>query len=182
MDQVSIIPNLKDLSTENTSEPLFEYLNRHSVIWIDNIHYATSKIKEISEHLTAEQNAHDEVHQIENPQIITGDYLTEKAAGFRIIEFAVPGFYQDAVQVDFKTTPQPAFNKNFTLLADNIMQQIEQGYRVYILSDNQKQIERLTSIFHDINRNIMRMAIAKKLGEKRCKLLLITEIIIMKQK
>ena len=57
----------------------------------------------------------------------------------------------DAV-VEFQTTPQPSFNKNFEILADDIIDHAEQGYDCYILSENRAQIERLDNIFHQIGR------------------------------
>ncbi|MBO5813950.1 MAG: transcription-repair coupling factor, partial [Alistipes sp.] len=57
----------------------------------------------------------------------------------------------DAV-IEFKTTPQPSFNKNFEILADDIIEHSEQGYDCYILSENRAQIERLDNIFHQIGR------------------------------
>lgn len=51
------------------------------------------------------------------------------------------------VKLKFNTTPQPSFNKNFEILADDIKAKREEGYRVYIMSESVNQIERLKSIF-----------------------------------
>ena len=56
------------------------------------------------------------------------------------------------VEIDFNTSPQPAFNKNFELLASDIKSRRKEGYSVYIMSENRSQIERLRNIFmNDIN-------------------------------
>ena len=49
--------------------------------------------------------------------------------------------------VVFDTLPQPAFNKRYELLAKDIHDRSEAGYKVCILSDNKAQIERLGNIF-----------------------------------
>ena len=54
--------------------------------------------------------------------------------------------------VGFSTAPQPKFNKNFELLADDMIRNALRGYRTYILSENKVQIERLQNIFHRIGR------------------------------
>ncbi len=54
--------------------------------------------------------------------------------------------------VEFRTTPQPKFNKNFELLADDLASAAQKGYRTYILSQNKAQVERLQNIFHQIGR------------------------------
>ena len=48
--------------------------------------------------------------------------------------------------IKFKISPQPVFNKNFELLSADIRQNIERGYKVYIFSEKNSQIERLKSI------------------------------------
>lgn len=45
--------------------------------------------------------------------------------------------------------PQPSFNKNFSLLADDIRKRNSEGYKVYISSASQDQAERIRSIFRD---------------------------------
>ena len=77
-----------------------------------------------------------------------------------------PGpFIREVQSFAFNTSPQPAFNKNFNLLAEDLLSHTENGYKNYILSDSEKQIERLTSIFQDINRRISFTALLKTLHE-----------------
>ena len=54
--------------------------------------------------------------------------------------------------ITFNTTPQPAFNRNFEMLADDIRWNGERGYTTSILSHNKAQMERLNNIFHQIGR------------------------------
>ena len=54
--------------------------------------------------------------------------------------------------VRFSTAPQPRFNKNFELLADDMIRNALRGYETYILSENKAQVERLENIFHQIGR------------------------------
>ena len=48
--------------------------------------------------------------------------------------------------VTFSITPQPAFNKNFELLTEDIRIRREQGYEIYVYSEKESQAERLRSI------------------------------------
>ena len=43
----------------------------------------------------------------------------------------------------FDFSPQPIFHKNFTLLRDTLADYIDRGYRIMVLSDSPKQIQRL---------------------------------------
>ncbi len=54
------------------------------------------------------------------------------------------------VVVEFATKPQPKFNKNFEILASDIISMEQRGYQTYIISRNKAQIERLQNIFYQI--------------------------------
>lgn len=54
-------------------------------------------------------------------------------------------------RVNFETMPQPVFHKQFDILTDDLKRHIEEGYKVYILAEQQKQLDRLEAIFDSIN-------------------------------
>ena len=66
--------------------------------------------------------------------------------GYRRIYMELPLSRQNEEAVRFNITPQPVFNKNFELLAEDIRKRLEEGYRVRIYGDKQSQLERLMSI------------------------------------
>ena len=69
----------------------------------------------------------------------------------RTLEFAEKSHFPTHVRVAFDTMPQPVFHKQFDLLTDDLRQRIEAGYHVYILSEQQKQTDRLAAIFESIS-------------------------------
>ncbi|MBQ7191249.1 MAG: transcription-repair coupling factor [Paludibacteraceae bacterium] len=56
--------------------------------------------------------------------------------------------------IAFHTEQQPLFHKNFDLLTDDLKRRLNAGYRVYILADQQKQCDRLQSVFEQLNADI----------------------------
>ncbi len=50
-------------------------------------------------------------------------------------------------KIAFDTMPQPLFHKQFDLLTDDLRKHIEEGYKVYILAEQSKQLDRLKAIF-----------------------------------
>ena len=50
-------------------------------------------------------------------------------------------------KIAFDTLPQPVFHKQFDLLTEDLRKHIEDGYNVYILAEQQKQLDRLSAIF-----------------------------------
>ena len=65
---------------------------------------------------------------------------------FRKVFLQVPLGVDPDDAVQFRISPQPVFNKNFELLTADISNKIENGYKVFIYSERNSQIERLKSI------------------------------------
>ena len=157
--QISIVPKIVNPDNDNTdfkqTESFFHFLTQDSIVWTDNLPFIIDKTNEIQEKL-------DE--QTKGNQIITKENLLEVISKFKCIEFGQNSYFKKD-EILFKTSHQPAFNKNFELLADNILQNTEKNYTTYILSDNEKQIERLDAIFNDINPEIKFEPILKTIHE-----------------
>lgn len=65
---------------------------------------------------------------------------------FRRVFLEIPLGAEPKEAVTFNITPQPVFNKNFELLAADIRKNMECGYKVFIFSEKNSQVERLKSI------------------------------------
>ena len=74
-------------------------------------------------------------------------------AGFRRIEMAVAPSLQErrkgerCTSINFSTTAQPVFHKNFELVGKTFGDYLAKGYTLYILADSAKQTDRLKAIF-----------------------------------
>ena len=75
----------------------------------------------------------------------------EECSKFRIIEFGKKGVFESQDHFEFHTEPQPVFNKNFELLSDKLVSNNINGYKTFIISESQSQIDRLRDIFAEIN-------------------------------
>ena len=62
-------------------------------------------------------------------------------------------------------SPQGIYHKNFDLISQSFTDFLERGYTLYILSDSEKQIQRLHVIFDDRHDNIMFTPVSKTLHE-----------------
>ncbi len=72
-------------------------------------------------------------------------------AGFRQLRFSSAAQADPAAgaSIDFGCSPQMIYHKNFELIADSFTKFLGEDYRIFILSDSDKQIERLKVIFED---------------------------------
>ena len=68
----------------------------------------------------------------------------------KTIEIAEKSTFATHSKIAFETIPQPVFHKQFDLLTDDLKRHIEDGYKVYILAEQQKQLDRLEAIFESL--------------------------------
>lgn len=61
---------------------------------------------------------------------------------------------QNCSLIEFFTKPQDSYHKNFELVSTVFKEKTEENYHIYILSNNEKQIRRIESIFQDRGDNI----------------------------
>ncbi len=87
-------------------------------------------------------------------KLINGSEFTMRALDFKRIEFGnKPTGIADAT-LQFDTTSQPIFHKNFDLVASSFKEYLSKGYTLYICSDSAKQAARIRDIFTDRKDNI----------------------------
>ena len=109
-------------------------------------------------------------------QLVSGQTFSRDMAGFRRIEIGHrPTGLPDAT-IAFSISPQPQFHKNFDLLQQSLEQYLADGYRLCILADSQKQLDRLKDILSEMRneklemRNGLRSTSAQsKIGRASCR-------------
>ena len=147
-ENISIVPKIVNPATENKelkqTESFFSFLPPNTTIWTDNLSFIADKALQVYAKLS-EENSKD--------LIITSDQLIQFIQDSQHIEFGQNNYF-NSHEIKFNIAHQPVFNKNFKLLGENISSSLEKGYQTYILSDNEKQIDRLENIFNDINPEI----------------------------
>ena len=74
---------------------------------------------------------------------VTGYGLQERTT----IELSDKSAFPTHTKIAFDTIPQPLFHKQFDILTEDIRKHIQDGYKIYILAEQQKQLDRLEAIF-----------------------------------
>ncbi|MFC2080967.1 transcription-repair coupling factor [Bacteroidota bacterium] len=154
-DQISLIPNLVELQADGerggqTMEPFTEFLGRDTQYWANDLAYVHDRMNDIYSRTRGARDEEDLITDLNKADyLVDGTNFTELLGSCRVIEFGQQVFYSPNESISFDTVPQPAFNKNFELLAEDLKLRAGEGYSTYILSDNQKQIDRLNAIFED---------------------------------
>lgn len=148
-DRISITSNV---SQQGKGESLLDYIPADTLLWVRDADYTLQRIEAISTEtfsdsaLIADEGDKDALKHVVEP-----DRFAESLKNMRQIRFsAAANADADASAAsDFGCTPQGIYHKNFDLISDSLLKFIGDGYTVYILSDSEKQIERLRAIFED---------------------------------
>lgn len=148
IEQVEIIPDLnKDSSLTQIS--FFEFIQPTTLVVFSDAAYIKEKLNHLyDETLTKVNEADVQVPDLHASRI-TGDVFIEQVQQFRTLEIGERTYLKPDLKIDFHTSPQPIFHKNFDLIADNLRKGLEEQYQLFIMSDSVKQTDRIASIFKD---------------------------------
>ena len=172
--QVNIIPNVTTQFEDTEKIPLLDFLSKDTVVWLKDWDVIKQKGMDQAEALQDFIDHHGgkpKVEENDPHQKNTGvdDFInvetTEKAlAAKSIIEFG----YQPHLtkeKINFNTQVQPAFNRQFQLLIENLQSFEQKGYDLFIFAEQAKQLERLHAIFTDLKTEIQFTPIVKNIHE-----------------
>ena len=156
LEQITIIPNVQDKILHESRESIFEYIPKSTTIWAKDILLSAETIdlkfnKAIEKHEEIENKSELISHLSPSEIYITQKDFITQLTNFTTIELKKTSYFKNIPEINFNTSPQPQFNKNFELLKINLISNTESGYRNYILSDNPKQLDRISQIFNDIS-------------------------------
>ena len=177
--QVTIIPNVETQFESDEKVSLLEFLPENTVIWIQDEELLKERL------LTNEEDVQlfiDTVASLGNKQADESeDKLIKK--DIRLDEFVKANEFVAELtnhhtvffgaerptdfhhEIEFNTKQQPAFNRQFDLLINDLKDWEKKGFRLNLFAENPKQLERLYTIFKDLNAEIQFNPIATSIHE-----------------
>lgn len=148
-DDVAITSNVALLAS---GQSLLDYISPSTVIAVRDVAYTVERVKAIaSSEFSESAMIADEGDARAMDQVVDADEFASHLEEFKIREFtasATPDSSASA-SLGFDCSPQGVYHKNFDLISDSFKRFASDGYSIYILSDNEKQIARLHAIFED---------------------------------
>jgi transcription-repair coupling factor (superfamily II helicase) len=155
-DHISIIPNVQTQLLQEERQSFLEFISGDTRLWFKDVQLTIDVIQKSFEKATV---SFDKILRQSGTQIVLQpDQLFENEISFQqrlklflTIEFGNRFTLSDSTIFDLSSSPQPAFNKNFELLANNLLEHQAQGYSNFIAADMPKQLDRLKEIFEEIH-------------------------------
>jgi transcription-repair coupling factor (superfamily II helicase) len=183
--QVNIIPNIETQFTTGEKVSLLNFLPDNTVIWAEDWEFIKEIIDEQEKDLQdaienksnvsasynsdAEQDELNVKGTISASDFVSAAVLEKQIELKHIVEMGNKSYfakkYSNENNVCFNIAPQPAFNRQFALLIDNLKKFESSKYNIFIFADNPKQLERLHTIFRDLNAEINFIPIPSSIHE-----------------
>jgi len=149
LERVEIIPDLNAGTPAAAKVSFAQFAGAEVSWWFYDADFVLRRVNDIRRRTLSDMEHPDEIDSL----LTSRNSLVADLSGSRI--FLLRDNLPErpaAATVKFATSPQPKFNKNFEMLADDMIRGALRGYDTYILSENKAQVERLENIFHQIGR------------------------------
>ncbi|WP_304582536.1 transcription-repair coupling factor [uncultured Alistipes sp.] len=148
LSEVAVIPDM-NAAADARRVSLAGFAGEEAAWWFYDADFVLRKVNDVRRKTVADL---DDPHRIDSLMTSRNGLLDDLAPNrLFILRDNLPERPATAT-IEFSTAPQPRFNKNFEMLADDMIGNALRGYKTYILSENKVQIERLENIFHRIGR------------------------------
>ena len=149
LDRVEIIPDLNVGAPAAAKVSFVRFAGAEAAYWFYDADFVLRRVNDVRRKTLADMEHPEAVDSL----LTSRNGLVADLTGCRVFALRDNLPERPAVEtIRFSTAPQPKFNKNFEMLADDMIRNALRGYDTYILSENKAQVERLENIFHQIGR------------------------------
>ncbi|MBK7214343.1 MAG: transcription-repair coupling factor [Bacteroidales bacterium] len=148
------MPNVQDRQLHEKREPFPEFLPEGAVLWMADTSLTLDKLEaELEKAKKVFSSLEGPIKHLEPEELFTGrEGFQRLISRFPVIEYGNRPMFSGS-KINFTTSPQPSFNKNFDLLLSNLSEHSALGIRNIILADSPKQVERIYTILDDLSKN-----------------------------
>ncbi len=148
LNQISIIPNIQQELQGEERISFLDFVSKDTVLFLNDVQLIADQMDHNFKQ-TIEKAEDEDERKIWFEKLLSGEDFAREIEDFTCAEFGQKHYFDHAKVISFRTNHQPVFNKNFDLLAENLIDHQKKGYSNYILSTNVSQTDRLKAIFDD---------------------------------
>ncbi|WP_375242382.1 transcription-repair coupling factor [Lacinutrix sp.] len=154
--KIGIIPNVENKFLDESRESFLKYIASKTVVFTKNVEVLFSRIDEFfTKAEEAFKSLSTEIKHAEPIELFCNSNLLKKQLlDYSVIEFGTDSWLKTEEEILFNTTPQPAFNKQFNLLIDNLNINHNNGFTNYIACISEQQAKRFHDIFDDVEQDV----------------------------
>ncbi len=155
LEEIAVTSNVANATA---GESLLDFISPQTIFAVRDADYTLSRIAAVAaESFSDSALIADEGDSNAMRNVVDSEAFSAKFPTFRQFRFTAappPENSLCGVSVDFRCSPQAIYHKNFDLISESFKKMLADGYSLYILSDSDKQFDRLKAIFADRGDNI----------------------------
>ena len=148
LSRISIIPNIQNDMQNVERISFLDFIPADTLLFLNDIQLIVDQM-EYNFRQTIDKAETEEERKNWFTRLLSGEVFAKEIKHFTCAEFGQKHFFKNPKVAVFHTNPQPVFNKNFDLLAQNLIDNQNYGFTNYILSTSVSQTDRLKAIFED---------------------------------
>ena len=159
LKKLIIVPNFEMKSIQEKRESFLEYLSDKTRVFIKSptltkhqLNTLFKKAETSFEQLSKEIKHSEPAELFCNEALISEELPRFTHVVFGNLDKSVIEYSDESVTFDVK--PQPAFNKQFDLLIEDLKSKHEAGYTNYLCCTNEQQAKRFHDIFDDLDKSL----------------------------
>ncbi len=153
--QINIVPNIQEKLEHESRESFFTFLPEAAVLWFKDVELTLEIVEKSFEQAEAAllEVTGGGVQVVSDPETLyeTRRGFLNKIKTFKTVEFGRRFYFKNENKILYSSKPQPSFNKDFPRLIEDLNDNQEQGFVNVIAAEQPKQLDRLQSIFADLN-------------------------------
>ena len=185
VDKISLIPNVQTKLLQEVRQSFLGFLPESTIVWIKDYQLTLDVMDECFNKASL---AFDEiVSKTANDKLLLkpadlfdrGEDFAKLSSEFTRVEFGKQFYLAGANLIQWKSQSQPSFNKNFDLLVTHLAENEKAGNINILTAENEKQIDRLLEIFHQLDPTLrvqsMQLGLREGFEDRQLKLICYTD-------
>ena len=139
------------VASATRGESILDFIPASTLIAVRSSVYTVDRIRAIaSETYSDSASIAGEGEKDAMTHVVDPEEFAARWDKFKQLQFTAADLHDPSTSsIDFHCSPQAIYHKNFELISDSFKRLLTEGYTLYILSESERQQERLKAIFAD---------------------------------
>jgi len=156
INKLSILPNIENKTLEEKRGSFLKYISQKTVIYVKDVNTLSHKLDALF--VKAEEafnNLNNLLKHMKPAELFcSGGLIENQLKAFTLVNINKDSQENNTLKIAWQTKPQPAFNKQFGLLLENLKVNSEKGFTNYLCCTNDKQAQRFHDIFKELDATV----------------------------
>ena len=156
VNAIEIIANIENKEIRETRQSFFDFVSPRTLLCFDDLAETKSQWENLftQAEKSFESKKNSPLSFLTPKELFLDDLELEKLDSFDLIEFSPIPYFKKSTTIETNQSNQPSFNNQFELLAENLGDFSDHGYKNYIFCNSEKQVQRFLEIFEGLKKEV----------------------------